>query len=57
MIFIREKLTHFHKASSQEVFPGQYLNGWEVANLLVIIEFEEVLGVNVIVSPHYIPFL
>lgn len=57
IILSREYFIHLHEAPTKEVLLSEYVDGWKMANFLLIVEFEEVLGLDVPVSPHDVPLL
>ena len=46
---------HIHQAESQQILPGEYMYSREVANLLKELQSNELLGLNVMVSPQHVP--
>lgn len=48
-------LQHIHEADGEEVLPGEDVDAWEVAHLLVELQPDEQFGVDVLVRPEHVP--
>jgi hypothetical protein len=52
-----EYFIHPHEAPPQEVLLGQDVDGWKMANFLLVVQLEKVLRLDMPVSPHDVPLL
>lgn len=48
-------VAHTHEAESEQVFACEYVDAWEVINLLVQVHAKESIGLDFAVSPPDVP--
>lgn len=57
VVLLREDFAHLHETSAEEVFLCEDVDGWKVADFLLVVESEEILGFDVPVGPEDVPLL
>ncbi len=50
-------LGHFHKVTAEKIFFSKDVDAGKMADFLVIVEAEEILGLKVTIDPHDVPIL